>query len=599
MLSIMSLETQAAIGQGKLKSNLNRKFQHFFEGNVQGGGPTFVNQIYTELRITEWGKGEINDGHVVQQMEAASCKPDGSETTIICKDIFKPGRDGQIRTLVTKGVAGIGKTVLTQKYILDWAEGKTNNNIQFIFPFTFRELNLLKSKLLSLVGLIHYFFPEIKEAGVCQFEEFLVVFIFDGLDELQPPLNFHDTQILTDVTEPASIHMLLVNLIRGKLLPSACVWITTRPAEANLIPFQYVDIETEVRGFTDLRKEEYFRKRYQDKDKANRIISHIETLKSLHVMCHIPVFTWITATVLDQVLNDKEKTELPKTLTELYIHFLVIQVKQDSAKYKKMLTDLIWNSDTKNIILALGKLAYEQLEKRNLIFCEEELKVYDIDVNTASAYIGLFTEIFKEDRMLNQERMFCFVHRSIQEFLAALYVFLVFLKTGDNLLKRNRMLLQLESKFKQFYQSAVDKALESPNGYLDMFTRFLLGLSWKTNQDLLRGLIKKNTHVPPVQEMVIQYIKKNIRTCPSAEKSIRMFYWLNELNDHSLEEEIQLYLRGNMYAEELTSSQWSALVFVLLSSQKTIDIFDLKKFPKSEEALVWLLPVVKASKKSL
>ncbi|KAF7641164.1 hypothetical protein LDENG_00291070, partial [Lucifuga dentata] len=128
---------------------------------------------------------------------------------------------------MTKGVAGIGKTVLTQKFTLDWAEGKANQHIQLTFPFTFRELNVLKGRKFSLV--------ETKEARICRFEEFHVVFIFDGLDECRLPLDFHSNEILTDVTESTSVDVLLTNLIKGKLLPSAHLWITTRPAAANQI----------------------------------------------------------------------------------------------------------------------------------------------------------------------------------------------------------------------------------------------------------------------------------------------------------------------------------------------------------------------------
>ncbi|PWA29222.1 hypothetical protein CCH79_00006324, partial [Gambusia affinis] len=594
-------KTQVAICQVKLKSSLVKRCQRLYEGNSWRGKLTSVNQIYTELHVTKQEKGEVNNEHEVQQTEAASLKPDDPERTVSCEDIFKLGRDEQIRTLVTKGAAGIGKTLLTQKYVLDWAEGKANRNIQFIFPFAFQELNLLKSQSITLEGLIHHFFPEIRKAGICSFEEFQIVFIFDGLDELQPPLDFGDTPVLTDVTEPSSVHTMLVNLIRGKLLPSARLWITTRPAAVHQIPIQYVDIETEIRGFTDQRKEEYFRKRFQDKEHTDKIISHIETSRSLHTMCHIPVFCWITATVLDQVLKEKEKTEMPKTLTELYIHFLRVQVKQDNAKYhKKMLTtDAIWNPETKKIFLAMGKVAFQELQKGNLLFYEDNIKEYGIDINTASAYPGVFTETFKEESILNQKRLFCFVHRSIQEFLAALYVFLTFIKTGVSPVKRSQKRLNRKSKFLQFYENAMKEALQNPNGNLDMFIRFLLGLSLETNQKLLTGLLKKPKNVPHVHDILVQHIKENIRACPSVEKSIRMFYWLNELNDHSLEEEIQQYLRGEVLEKELTSSQWSALAFVLLSSQKNVDCFDFKKFCKSKEAIVWLIPVVKASKKSL
>ncbi|XP_037550562.1 protein NLRC3-like [Nematolebias whitei] len=591
-------KTHAMISQQKLKTNLTRKFQCLLEGNSWEGSPKCVNQIYTELYITKHKRQEVNNQPEVQQTEAASWKPADLET-IKFENIFIPERDEPVRTLVTKGVSGIGKTVYTQKYILDWAEDKANHNIHFIFPFTFRELNLLKDKTYSLVGLIHYFFTEIKEAGICHFDEFQVLFIFDGLDECLPPLDFHNTQILTNINEPTSVHVLITNLIRGKLLPSAVLWITTRPAAANQIPPEYVDMVTEVRGFTDAQKEDYFKKKFNDEKQASKIIRHIGTSRSLHIMCHIPIFCWITATVLDHVLKKMEKEELPKSLTEMYIHFLVVQAQLDNAKYhSRSETHTLWNADTKKIILALGKLAFKQLEMGNQMFYEDDLKQYDIDLTTASIYSGMLTEDLKRESGLNHERMFRFVHLSIQEFLAALYVFLKFMNSGVNLLRKKRKSTLQDPKYERLYQNAVDKALESPNGYLDMFVRFLLGLSQKDNQTHLRGLIKKRGKQSQVKKLLVQYIKKKISDCPT-EKSIRMFYWLNELNDHSLEAEIQQYLKGNDFVKELTPSQWSALAFILLSSQKDLKIFDLKKFSASKEALVWLLPVIKESNKSL
>ncbi|XP_060905097.1 protein NLRC3-like [Labrus mixtus] len=308
LADLLQRSSPSSVCKQKLKSNLKEKFQCVFEGIAKAGNPTLLNQIYTELYITEGGTGEVNDEHEVRQIETASRKPHRPETTIRQEDIFKasPGRDEPIRTVMTKGVAGIGKTVLTQKFTLDWAEDKANQDIQFTFPFTFRELNVLKEKKFSLVELVHHFFTETKEAGICRFEEFQVVFIFDGLDECRLPLDFHNTKILTDVTKSTSVDVLLTNLIRGNLLPSARLWITTRPAAANQIPPECVDMVTEVRGFTDPLKEEYFRKRFRDEDQANRIISHIKTSRSLHIMCHIPVFCWITATVLEDVLKTRE-----------------------------------------------------------------------------------------------------------------------------------------------------------------------------------------------------------------------------------------------------------------------------------------------------
>ncbi|XP_077952868.1 NLR family CARD domain-containing protein 3-like isoform X8 [Gasterosteus aculeatus] len=599
----------AAVCQRELKSNLKKKFQCVFEGIAKAGNPTLLNKIYTELYITEGGTAEVNEEHEVRQIETASRRPARPETTIRQEDLLKASAGGEepIRTVMTKGVAGIGKTVLTQKFTLDWAEDKDHQDIQFTFPFTFRELNVLREKKFSLVELVHHFFSETRAARICRFEEFQVVFIFDGLDECRLPLDFHNNEILTDVTESASVDVLLTNLIRGKLLPSARLWITTRPAAANQIPPECVGMVTEVRGFTDPQKEEYFRKRFRDEEQASSLISHIKISRSLHIMCHIPVFCWITATVLEEVLKTREGGELPKTLTEMYIHFLVVQSKVKKVKYDGGAeTDPHWSPESRKIIESLGKLAFDQLQKGNLIFYESDLTECGIDIRAASVYSGVFTQIFREERGLYQDKVFCFVHLSVQEFLAALHVHLTFFSSGVNLLsgEQTTSLVSKVSKDEpepmRLYQSAVDKALQSPNGHLDLILRFLLGLSLETNQTLLRGLLTQTGSRSKTNQETVQYIKKKISEDVSPEKCINLFHCLNELNDVSLVEQIQWFLRsGRLSTEELSPAQWSALVFILLSSEEDLEVFDLKKYSASEEALLRLLPVVKASNKVL
>ncbi|KAM4522091.1 protein NLRC3-like isoform 1-T2 [Odontesthes bonariensis] len=585
------------------KSNLKKKFQCVFEGIPKAGKPTLLNQIYTELYITEGGSGEVNDEHEVIQIEAASRKAGRAETSIRQEDIFKgpPGRDEPIRTVLTKGVAGIGKTVLTQKFTLDWAEGKANQDIHFMFPFTFRELNVLRERKFSLVELVHHFFTETKAAGICSFEQFQVVFIFDGLDECRLPLDFHSKEPLADATEPTSVDVLLTNLIRGELLPSARLWITTRPAAANQIPAGCVGMVTEVRGFTEPQKEEYFRKRFRIKKQASRIISHIQTSRSLHIMCHIPVFCWITATVLEDVLDTREGAELPSTLTEMYIHFLVVQAKVKKLKYDGGAeTDPHWSPESREMIESLGKLAFEQLQKGNLIFYESDLTECGIDISAASVYSGVFTQIFREERGLYQEKVFCFIHLSVQEFLAAPHVHLTFSNSGLNLMEEQKTDREDQPELKHLHQSAVDQALESPNGHLDLFLRFLLGLSLQTNQRLLRGLLTQTGSSSQTNQETADYIKKKLGEDLSAERSINLFHCLNELNDRSLVEQIQQALRsGSLSSDKLSPAQWSALVFILLSSGQHLDVFDLKKYSASEEALLRLLPVVKASNKAV
>uniref|UniRef100_UPI003AAA7B61 uncharacterized protein isoform X2 n=1 Tax=Centroberyx gerrardi TaxID=166262 RepID=UPI003AAA7B61 len=324
-------------------------------------------------------------------------------------------------------------------------------------------------------------------------------------------------------------------------------------------------------------------------------------------MCHIPVFCWITATLLKQMLREDERVEIPRTLTEMYTKFLVFQIKQTTLKY----------GTEKSIqsIKSLAKLAFHQLEKGNLIFYKEDLKKSGINFNEASVYSGVFTEIFKEQCELNEDKdndkdkMFSFVHLSVQEFLAAAYVVMSLINRNKNMMAEPQLSLQsLQMSFRktsarssaEVHMNAVDKALQSPNGHLDLFLRFLLGLSMETNQTLLGSLLKRTGNSSQTNQETVQYIKDKIRENSSPERSINLFHCLNELNDRSLVEEIQQYLRsGSLSTVKLSPAQWSALVFVLLSSEKELDVFDLKKYSASEEGLLRLLPVVQASTTAL
>ncbi|XP_021174504.2 NLR family CARD domain-containing protein 3 [Fundulus heteroclitus] len=495
----------------ELRASLKKKF---WEETITDGEKVPLDDIYTDLCVLSAIDNGPNIEHEVVTVEKLNTKKT-PDKQIPLEDILSPEMVkepfGELVYLV--GLAGSGKSTFVRKLVLDWAMERSHHHLSFIFPLTFRELNQFSDATVSLEKMIWTVYPETERLKIddLKCKDKTALFIFDGLDEYPGVLDFSKTEIYSDPCEAFSLHVTVVNLLRGRLLHRHLCMVTTRPRFYSYAPWDAYYEEIEMRGFRDADKDEYFRRRFKDPGQAAAVIEHVKSSKSLHVMCHLPLFCTLVADECQRAFREARAASaarLPRNLTYIYTKLLLTLVRQ----LRKNRAPDLGPEKEQAFLMDLGKLALTLLEKGQYrTLAADWVTELAMEAVDKSGVCMLYTIT---PYVLFDEEVMTFIHPTIQEYMAALYAYLSF-KNQDKIVFEHsvnvKSLFKLSSKghrMMELYKAAVDRCLQRQDGKMDMFLRFLFGMACKTNQELLSPFLRSSAKCEDMTKDCVALIKK-------------------------------------------------------------------------------------------
>ncbi|XP_078213193.1 NACHT, LRR and PYD domains-containing protein 3 isoform X4 [Callithrix jacchus] len=502
----------------KYRRHVRSRFQCIEDRNARLGESVSLNKRYTPLRLIKEHRSQQEREQELLTIGRTKAG-DSPVSPIKMESLFEPDAEHAepVHTVVFQGAAGIGKTILARKIMLDWASGTLyQDRFDYLFYIHCRELSLVTQR--SLGDLIMSCCPD-PNPPIHRIvrKPSRILFLMDGFDELQGAFDEHIGPLCTDWRKAERGDILLSSLIRKKLLPEAFLLITTRPVALEKLQ-HLLDHprHVEILGFSETKRKEYFFKYFSDEAQARAAFSLIQENEVLFTMCFIPLVCWIVCTGLKQQMESgKSLAQTSKTTTAVYIFFLSSLLQPRGGSQEHTLSAHLWG---------LCSLAADGIWNQKILFEESDLRNHGLQKAEVSAFLRM--NLFQKE--VDCEKLYSFIHMTFQEFFAAMYYLLEEEKEGGmqnvpgsclTLPSRDvTVLLENYGKFEK--------------GYLIFVVRFLFGL---VNQERTSYLEKKLS-CKVSQQIRLELLKwievkakaKKLQIQPS---QLELFYCLYEMQE--------------------------------------------------------------------
>ncbi|XP_057565215.1 NACHT, LRR and PYD domains-containing protein 3 [Hippopotamus amphibius kiboko] len=460
----------------KYRKHVRSRFQCIKDRNARLGESVNLNKRFTRLRLIKEHQSQQEREHELLAIGRTSAKMwDGPVSSMNLESLFDPEDQNSepVHTVVFQGAAGIGKTILARKIMLDWASGELyQDRFDYLFYIHCREVSLGMQR--SLGDLIASCCPGPNPPiGKIVSKPSRILFLMDGFDELQGAFDEHTEALCTNWQKVERGDILLSSLIRKRLLPGASLLITTRPVALEKLQHLLDRARhVEILGFSEAKRKEYFFKYFSDEQQASEAFRLIQENEILFTMCFIPLVCWIVCTGLKQQMDSgKSLAQTSKTTTAVYIFFLSSLLQSHGGSQEHHNSATLWG---------LCSLAADGIWNQKILFEECDLRNHGLQKADVSAFLRM--NLFQKE--VDCEKFYSFIHMTFQEFFAAMYYLLEEENQGEM-----RNVPQNHSKLPS---RDVTVLLENygkfEKGYLIFVVRFLFGL---INQERTSYLEKK------------------------------------------------------------------------------------------------------------